>query len=58
MIGGPYRKAIDQAKLIRVALGDDSADLVLKISRIISVTTREVIAGDVVLSGGHLAALA
>ncbi|MDG2428422.1 MAG: adenine deaminase C-terminal domain-containing protein [Acidimicrobiales bacterium] len=57
MISGPYRTAIDRAKLVRVALGDDPADLILKNAQIVSVTTREVITGDIVLSGGHIAAL-
>lgn len=54
---GPYRPVIDRAQLIRVALGETPADLVLKNAQVISVHTREVIAGDVVVSGGHIAAV-
>jgi adenine deaminase len=53
VIGAP----IDRARLVRVALGDEPADMVLRGGVVVSVATRELVPADVVISGERLAAL-
>lgn len=53
-----FRPKIDRQRLVTVALGNTPADLILRAGRVVSVTTREVFAADVVIAGGHIAALA
>lgn len=53
-----YRPKIDRPGLVAVALGDVPADLVLRGGRVVGVTTRELFEADVVVAGGHIAALA
>ena len=46
-----------RTRLIRVALGDEPADLVLTGARVVNVFTREITAADVVLAAGRIAAV-
>jgi adenine deaminase len=46
-----------RARLIRVAMGDEPADLVLRGGRVVHVTTREVVTADVSVADGHIAAV-
>jgi adenine deaminase len=49
---------VDRAHLVRVALGDEPADLVLRGGVVVSVATRELVPADVVISGERIAAVA
>jgi adenine deaminase len=54
VIGAP----IDRGRLVRVALGDEPADLVLRGGTVVSTATRELFPADVVISGERIAAVA
>ena len=45
-----------RARLVRVAMGDLAADVVLRDARVVAVTTGEVVRADVAIAGGHVAA--
>ena len=49
---------IDRAGLVRVALGEEPADLVLRGGVVVSVATRELFPADVVIAGERIAAVA
>lgn len=55
---GRYRPTLDRADLVRVALAETPADLVLTNARVVSVATREIFDADVVVASGRVAALA
>ncbi|GAA4015230.1 adenine deaminase [Deinococcus rubellus] len=44
-------------RLVRVALRQEPADLVIRNAQIVSVTTRELLSGDVAIAGGSIAAV-
>lgn len=44
-------------RLVRVALRQEPADLVIRNAQIVSVTTRELLSGDVAIAGGYIAAI-
>ncbi|AZI42370.1 adenine deaminase [Deinococcus psychrotolerans] len=44
-------------RLVRVALRQEPADLVIRNAQIVSVTTRELLSGDVAIAGGYVAAI-
>lgn len=46
-----------RARLARVAMGDEPADLVVRGARVVTVTTREIVHADVSLASGHIAAV-
>ena len=46
-----------RTRLIRVALGDEPAETVLRGARIVNVFTREIVSGDVVMAAGRIAAV-
>lgn len=46
-----------RARLVRVAMGDEAADLVLRDARVVTVTTREIVAADISVADGHIAAV-
>jgi adenine deaminase len=46
-----------RARLVRVAMGEEPAELVLRGGRVVSVTTREVVAADVSIAAGRIAAV-
>jgi len=46
-----------RARLIRVAMGEEPADLVLRSAQVVSTPTRELVDGDVAVVAGHIAAI-
>ena len=48
---------MDRARLVRVALGDERADLVLRGCNVVSTPTRELFPADIVVSGERIAAV-
>ncbi len=48
---------VDRARLVRVALGTEPADLILRRARVVSVVTGEIVPSDIVIAGDRIAAL-
>ncbi|WP_420594804.1 adenine deaminase [Deinococcus sp.] len=53
----PSPETLLRQRLVRVARRQESADLVIRGAQIVSVTTRELLTGDVAIAGGFVAAV-
>ena len=53
----PSPETLLRQRLVRVAQRQERADLVIRGAQIVSVTTRELIQGDVAIAGGYIAAV-
>ena len=53
----PSPETLLRQRLVRVARRLEAADLVIRGATIVSVTTRELLAGDVAIAGGYIAAI-
>lgn len=51
----PPADVATRARLVRVAMGEAAADLVVRDARIVMVTTREIVGGDISVVDGHIA---
>lgn len=53
----PRLDVATRARLVRVAMGQEPADLVIRRARVVSTPTREIVAADISVAGGHVAAV-